>query len=63
VSSKDEVSRTTKAIEDKIETLKASGKLPPGLAEQYDIQLDAFRDPALPGYHMGVYPGYFGNPG
>jgi hypothetical protein len=35
-------------LEGKIGELKKSGKLPPGLAEQYDIQLAILRDPNVP---------------
>lgn len=35
-------------VEEKISNLKKSGTLPAGLAEQYDIQLAALRDPNIP---------------
>lgn len=35
-------------VEKKVAELKASGQLPPGLEEQYDLQLEALRDPAVP---------------
>jgi hypothetical protein len=36
-----------KKLEDKVEELKNSGKLPPGLSEQYDLQLKRLRDPTV----------------
>jgi len=48
-----------KDIERKVEELKRSGTLPPGLAEQYDIQLRILRDPTLPDCQLIAYPGYF----
>lgn len=35
-------------VEDKVAELKAAGKLPPGLQEQYELQLEALRDPTVP---------------
>jgi hypothetical protein len=46
-------------IERKVEELKRSGTLPPGLAEQYDIQLRILRDPALPDCQLIAFPGYY----
>lgn len=41
-------SRIIKDTGEKVRELQKSGKLPPGLAEQYDLQLDALRDQATP---------------
>lgn len=37
-----------KNTEENIQKLKESGNLPPGLAEQYELQLAALRNPAVP---------------
>ncbi|KAF8466292.1 GMC oxidoreductase [Gautieria morchelliformis] len=42
-----------------IEEQKASGKLPAGLADQYDLQLAALRDDALPDLEIAVMPSLF----
>jgi hypothetical protein len=42
-----------------IEEQKASGKLPPGLAEQYDIQLEILKDATAPDFEVVGYPGLF----
>jgi hypothetical protein len=52
-----------KKVEGRVEELKKGGKLPPGLADQYDIQLKALRDPAVPDFEIFVFPGYFSGNG
>jgi len=47
-------------IERKVEELKESGQLPPGVAEQYEIQLRKLRDPAVPDCEIIILPGSFG---
>ncbi|THH28509.1 hypothetical protein EUX98_g5668 [Antrodiella citrinella] len=37
---------------------KSSGKLPPGLAEQYDIQLKALKDDGVPDMEFVSWPGF-----
>ena len=37
---------------------KASGKLPPGLAEQYDIQLATLKSDTLPDLEVACFPGF-----
>ena len=39
-----------------IEERKNSGKLPPGLAEQYDIQIERLKDQHLPDLEIAVFP-------
>lgn len=46
-----------KKIEVKVRKLKESGTLPPGLAEQYDIQLSTLRNPAIPDCEIIPVPG------
>jgi hypothetical protein len=42
-----------------IEEQKASGKLPAGLADQYDLQLAALRDDTLPDLEVALMPSFF----
>lgn len=51
-----------KGVEEKVEELKRSGKLPPGTAEQYDLQIEALKNPKIPDCQTNFYPGYFGQP-
>lgn len=52
-----------KSVEDEVDAMKKSGSLPPGLAEQYDIQLKNLRDPEIPDLEVVVFPGYFAGNG
>jgi hypothetical protein len=45
-------------VENEVERLKKSGTLPPGLAEQYDIQLGSLRNPEIPDCEFILYPGF-----
>lgn len=42
-----------------VEEKKQSGILPPGLAEQWEIQLRVLKDPTLPDTEVIGYPGFF----
>lgn len=42
-----------------VEEKKQSGTLPPGLAEQWDIQLRVLKDSTLPDTEVIGYPGFF----
>lgn len=42
-----------------MEEKKRSGTLPPGLAEQWDIQLRTLKDETLPDIESVVLPGWF----
>ncbi|KAF8492466.1 GMC oxidoreductase [Gautieria morchelliformis] len=42
-----------------VEERKASGNLPAGLADQYDLQLAALRDDTLPDLEVAVMPSFF----
>ena len=44
-------------VENEVEWLKKSGTLPPGLAEQYDIQMSRLRNPEIPDCQFILYPG------
>jgi hypothetical protein len=46
-------------IEDKVANLSRSGTLPPGLAEQYNVQLESIRDPNIPDCQSVVFPGFY----
>jgi hypothetical protein len=48
-----------KKVELEVETLKRSGTLPPGLAEQLDLQLSNLRDPKIPDCQVVLFPGYW----
>lgn len=48
-----------KKIEDQVDALKKSNKLPPGLAEQYDIQLSTLRNPTIPDCELIPIPFLF----
>ncbi|KAL0952821.1 hypothetical protein HGRIS_007046 [Hohenbuehelia grisea] len=43
-----------------IEKRKNAGNIPPGLAEQWDMQLAALQDDTLPDAEVALYPGFFG---
>ena len=45
-------------LANKIDNAKRDGKLPPGLAEQYDLQLEVLRNGELPDVEVTVFPGY-----
>lgn len=49
--------------EKSIEEWKASGKLPAGLAEQYDLQLDVLKEVTAPDFEIIGFPGRFGSTG
>ncbi|OCH90043.1 GMC oxidoreductase [Obba rivulosa] len=42
-----------------VQALKESGKLPPGLAEQYDLQLRALKDDKIPDVELIMFPGFY----
>lgn len=42
-----------------VEEMKRSSTLPPGLAEQWDIQLRTLKDETLPDIESVVLPGFF----
>ena len=42
-----------------VEEKKRSGSMPPGLAEQWDIQLRILQDSTLPDMEIIGYPGFF----
>jgi hypothetical protein len=42
-----------------IEERKKSGNLPPGLAEQLDMQLAAVKNAAIPDLELVAFPGFF----
>lgn len=46
------------SVAKKIEEAKKGGKLPPGLAEQLDIQLETLSSDTLPDLEVVVFPGY-----
>jgi hypothetical protein len=48
-----------KNVEQEVEALKRSGKIPPGLADQYDIQLNTLRNPEVPDCQMILHAGYW----
>lgn len=52
-----------KSIEDEVEALKRSGSLPPGLAEQYDIQLKNLRDEQIADCEVVAVPWFFAGNG
>ena len=54
---KDSTSLVSKASQ-VIKEQKASGKLPPGLAEQYDIQLATLKDDTLPDLELALFPAF-----
>ena len=54
-SAPDIIQRMTAYVEEK----KQRGTLPPGLAEQWDIQLRVLKDPTLPDMEVIGYPGFF----
>jgi hypothetical protein len=45
--------------EQEVNALKMSGSLPPGLSEQYDIQIENFKNPSLPDHQVMVMPGSY----
>lgn len=45
-------------LANKIDNAKRDGKLPPGLAEQYDLQLEVLRNGELPDVEVAVFPGH-----
>jgi hypothetical protein len=52
-----------KSVDDKVQELKKSGKLPPGLIEQYDMQLKLLQDPVVPDFETVIFPGYYASSG
>lgn len=46
-------------IEQKVTEMKRSGTLPPGRAEQYDVQLESLRDSRVPDCQSIVFPGFY----
>ncbi|TFY63801.1 hypothetical protein EVJ58_g3037 [Rhodofomes roseus] len=58
VSSPNDASSIIERTEAFVEEKKRSGKLPPGLAEQYDIQLRMLKDDTLPDIEAVILPGY-----
>lgn len=52
-----EFSKLTDRVSREIDTLKGEGKLPPGHAEQFDIQLETLRDANLPDCEIIGFPG------
>jgi hypothetical protein len=46
------------SVAKKIADSKRDGTLPPGLAEQLDVQLDILRNDALPDLEVVVFPGH-----
>lgn len=46
-----------------IEERKASGKLPAGLAEQYDLQLGVLKEVTAPDFEIIGFPGRYGSEG
>lgn len=62
-ASPENASQVIQSVEEEVEELKRSGSLPPGLTEQYDIQLKNLRDPAIPDCELVVFPGYFAGNG
>lgn len=49
------IEKATKSVE----ALKADKNIPPGRAEQYDIQLQRLKDDKLPDFEFVGFPGFF----
>ena len=45
--------------EQSIERQRASGSLPPGLTEQYDVQVAALKDESIPDLEIAMFPSAF----
>jgi hypothetical protein len=57
-ASPDEAPDLLEGIAKKVEGAKRDGRLPPGLAEQFDIQLDVLRNDTLPDIEVVAVPCY-----
>jgi hypothetical protein len=55
-ASPDEAPDLLEGIAKKVEGAKRDGRLPPGLAEQFDIQLDVLRNDTLPDVEITAVP-------
>lgn len=62
-ASPDGIERIIRDLEDKINDLERHKKLPPGLMEQYKIQLQSLREPKVPDCQHTAFPGHGGNLG
>lgn len=62
-SSQENAPAIIKSVEDEVEALKRSGSLPPGLAEQYDIQLKNLRDEQIADCEVVAVPWFFAGNG
>lgn len=58
VANPDEAPPIIEGIEAHVDHLKKSRRLPPGLAEQYDIQLRMLKDDSLPDTELLAYAGF-----
>jgi hypothetical protein len=54
----DGAEKVIKNVEQEVEVLKKSGTLPPGRAEQYDIQLSSLRNRKIADCQIVCFPGY-----
>lgn len=48
--------------ENEVKALMKNGTLPPGLCEQYDIQLENLKDSSLPDHQVLLMPGVYPRP-